>query len=286
MRASILVSLGLWSTLSRAQLFPPIDVGGGVDKYWETDGTGGSGPYKAYFRTDPDLPDHTIYAPEELPEGVKLPVIAWGNGGCIAKGTYFINFLINLASHGFVIAAPGEPEPRRVSQSDPEHLTQTLDWAERANRSGQFAGHLDTTKLAIAGQSCGGVEAIEIAAEEGDRLTAIGIFNSGLLNIFDTPKLRRLKNPIAYFLGGPTDIAYRNGERDYDNLPRTLPAWKGNLPVGHFATFAEKQGGKFGVAAVNYFKWQLYGDEEARNALIGNPPGLEADGWDIEYKNF
>ena len=68
-------------------------------------------------------------------------------------------------------------------------------------------------------------------------MSAIGIFNSGLLNIFDTIKLRRLENPIAYFLGGPDDIAYRNGERDYGNLPRRLPAWKGSLDVGHFGTY-------------------------------------------------
>jgi hypothetical protein len=40
------------------------------------------------------------------------------------------------------------------------------------------------------------------------------------------------------------------------------------------------------VAAVNYFKWQLYGDQAAGRMFIGNPPGLAADGWDIEYKNF
>jgi dienelactone hydrolase len=166
-----------------------------------------------------------------------MPVIAWGNGGCIAKGTYFINFLINLASHGFVIAAPGEPEPANPGQSDNSHLVETLDWAARANAAGQFAGHLDPTKLAVAGQSCGGVEATEVAAEEGDRLTCIGIFNSGLLSLLGRFTLRTIENPIAYFLGGPDDIAYRQGERDYDNLPRGVPAWKGNLDVGHFATF-------------------------------------------------
>lgn len=132
--------------------------------------------------------------------------------------------------------APGEPEPESPGQSTKEHLTETLDWVERANNAGTFAGHLDTSKIAVAGQSCGGVEATEIAAEE-DRVSAVGIFNSGLLNEKDTPLLQNITEPVAYFLGGPTDIAYKNGERDYGNLGDSLPAWKGNLDVGHMGTY-------------------------------------------------
>lgn len=82
MKVSITVLLGLRATLAKAQ--------GGVPAYEETDGTGGSGPYKvreyrifsfiisplplpgfkrpeglteafpkAYFQTDPELPTHT-----------------------------------------------------------------------------------------------------------------------------------------------------------------------------------------------------------------------------------
>ena len=49
-----------------------------------------------------------------------------------------------------------------------------------------------------------------------------------------------------------TLVAYPNGERDYDNLPNGLPAWKGNLDVGHMATWSEVNGGEFGNIAV---KW-------------------------------
>jgi hypothetical protein len=43
---------------------------------------GTTGPYKSQYSTDPNLPKHTIYAPLNPPEGVKLPVLIWGNGGC------------------------------------------------------------------------------------------------------------------------------------------------------------------------------------------------------------
>jgi hypothetical protein len=45
----------------------------------------GTGPYKSHpaGRTDPSLPDHTIYAPiAPPPADVKLPVIVFGEGGC------------------------------------------------------------------------------------------------------------------------------------------------------------------------------------------------------------
>lgn len=59
---------------------------GGDGKYTRTDGSGGSGPYKAMYTTDPGLRRHTIYLPKSIPEGIKLPVVIWGNGACYAKG--------------------------------------------------------------------------------------------------------------------------------------------------------------------------------------------------------
>jgi hypothetical protein len=59
---------------------------GGDGKYARTDGSGGSGPYKAAYTTDPGLRRHTIYLPKSIPEGIKLPVVIWGNGACYGKG--------------------------------------------------------------------------------------------------------------------------------------------------------------------------------------------------------
>jgi hypothetical protein len=44
--------------------------------------SGGSGPYKAKWVTDPTLPKHTIYAPiSPPPANVKMPVVVFGEGG-------------------------------------------------------------------------------------------------------------------------------------------------------------------------------------------------------------
>lgn len=48
----------------------------------------GTGPYRpANYSADAGLPRHTIYKPLDTPANVKLPVLIWGEGGCIGIGT-------------------------------------------------------------------------------------------------------------------------------------------------------------------------------------------------------
>jgi hypothetical protein len=56
--------------------------------------SGITGPYKSEYSTDPNLPKHTIYAPLNAPEGIKLPVLIWGNGACsyVYDDHYRVNF--------------------------------------------------------------------------------------------------------------------------------------------------------------------------------------------------
>lgn len=120
-------------------------------------------------------------------------------------------------------------------------LIESFDWIIKNAASGEYAGKIDPKKIVVAGQSCGGLEAVEVSNDP--RIIATGIFNSGLLNpTRDAAFLRRLTKPIFYFAGGPDDIAYENAERDYKNLPNGLPAWKGQLNVGHFATWRDANG--------------------------------------------
>lgn len=74
------------------------------------DDSGGSGPYKAALFTDPTLRKHTIYVrATPPPSNIKLPVVVWGKGLCAATGTFFYNFLMEVASHGFVVISDGAP---------------------------------------------------------------------------------------------------------------------------------------------------------------------------------
>ena len=246
---------------------------------------GGSGPYPADYETSLRLRDHTIYRPETIPDGLKLPIVAWGNGACRADGTWFQNILREFASHGFLVIANGRPGGSGTTDAD--MLTEAIDWAiaENGRIGSRYRGKIDTGRIAVMGQSCGGLEAYEVSARDS-RVTATGIFNSGLLSPLDKPLLSRLRAPIAYFIGGPTDIAYRNAMDDWRRLPSGLPAFMGNLDVGHFATYDQPNGGEFGRVGSAWIKWQLKGDAAAKSLFVGPDCRLCNTDWDVMQKNL
>jgi len=226
------------------------------------------GPYKAVLESDPGLPDRTVYRPEVLGE-VKHPIVVWANGGCSTDGTYFSKFLLELASYGFVAIADGKPNGSgsRSIGTNGVPQTEALDWiiAENERPCSQYYHKLDVTKTAAAGQSCGGLMSLGASADK--RLTTVGIFNSGLFER-DQKIYAGLHTPIAYFIGGPDDIAYAQAEADVAAIS-TVPLFYGNLDVGHFATWAEDNAGEFGRVGVEWFKWQLMGDAASAKVFTG-----------------
>ena len=186
----------------------------------------GSGKYKAKYFADPSLPNHTIYAPKVAPIGVKLPVLVWGNGACMNTGTLFYDFLVEIASHGYLVVANGPPgkdvvedgevniEPsagllgaQGSGQSKPSQLTESVHWVVKGGAAKY--GDIDTAKIAAAGQSCGGLEAYS-ASYHDDRVKLTMLFNSGVISEDQKKLLKELKAPVGYFLGGPKDAAYAN----------------------------------------------------------------------------
>ncbi|MDI5980312.1 alpha/beta hydrolase [Amycolatopsis magusensis] len=245
---------------------------------------GGSGPYSAGYETTFRLPDHTIYRPGTLPAGIKLPIVAWGNGACRADGTWFENILTEWASHGFLVIANGRPGG--FGQTDPEMLIESIDWAiaENSRLGSKYRNKIDTTKVAVMGQSCGGIETYEVA--DDPRITTTVLWNSGLLDDSQNNLLQQLHAPIAYFIGGPSDIAYPNAMDDWQRLPAGLPAFMGNLDVGHFGTFDQPNGGEFGRVGGHWLKWQLKGDQTSKTQFVGPACGLCSTDWEVQQKNL
>jgi poly(3-hydroxybutyrate) depolymerase len=229
----------------------------------------GDGPYSpAGYITDASLPRHTIYRPETPPEE-PMPVLVWGNGACSADGTGAQNFLGQVASHGFLAISAGTPGGG--GSSTVEWMTEAVEWAVNG-ANGLF--NVDTTRIMAAGYSCGGTEAYEM--QNNPAVSALGIFNSGLLSNYEFAS--QITKPILFALGGPDDIAYPNGERDYAALPADLPTWKGNLnAVGHGGTYGETNGGLFAKAAANWMLWLYKGDAEAGAYFAEG--AATADGW-------
>jgi Chlorophyllase len=275
----------------------------------KVDNSPGSGPYPSHWVIDSRLPLHTIYRPIAAATE-KLPVIIWGNSGCFKEGTFFANFLNDIASYGYLVIANGAP------QTDPEkniyaveHATDSwasIDWITEIAGTSNYTD-VNASKLAVAGQSCGGLEALNTTIERAAKITTTGMFNSGYLAKTDKPKLLTFTHPIAYFLGGTGDgklkppnlsytsmywqtslVAYSNGESDYAYFPNNTKnfIWKGVQDVGHMATYNEKYGGDFSIAARQWFGWQLKGDQAAKQQLLTAKLAIaDASGpWNVTYK--
>ncbi|KAK4171783.1 hypothetical protein QBC36DRAFT_365217 [Triangularia setosa] len=246
-------------------------------------GPTGNGPFApAHYTTDSSLSGHTLYLPRNVPQGAKIPVLIWGNGACSANGLDFLNFLTQIASHGVFVISSGSPGGQ--GSTNAQMMTRAIDWVTRSTTKERYPW-LETSRISVSGMSCGGVEAYTAGVND-NRVTTIGIYNSGLLSEQESRNVvPKINKPIFYFMGGLSDIAFNNGERDYRLLPQSTPTWKGNLNVGHGGTYGDQNGGKFGVAAVRYYQWALRGNATAANFFTNNQEA-NRDGWSVESRSL
>jgi len=274
--------------------------------------TVGSGPYKAIMEMDPGLPGHTIYRPDDLSalNGTSLPIVVWGNGACANAGNFFAPFLTEISSYGYLVIALGpivqlngagfpqgpavlpRPQGSSPAQSPPNlpppathsvQLIEAVTWAiaENQRAGSKYYQRLDSKKIAAMGQSCGGVQAIEVAADP--RITTAMIWNSGL---FPKPTemaggkpmgkddLKSLHTPVAYISGDAQDIAFANADDDFERIG-SVPIFRGyERGVTHGGTYLQPGGGEFSGVAVAWLDWQLKGDQRASLMFKGENCGL------------
>lgn len=246
------------------------------------------GPMMPVIESDPGLDTYTVYRPMTL-EDKKYPIVVWANGGCIKNGTMFSRFLLEIASHGFVIVAEGKPNGSGMGplETNGEPQKVAMDWIiKEADRPcSKYYRKLDTSKIAAMGQSCGGLMTLGVSGDK--RLTTVMIWNSGMFER-DQKIYMGLHTPIAYIIGGPDDVAYPQAQADFEAIT-TVPLFYANNAVGHTGTYAQDNGGEFAQVGISWLKWQLYGDTTASagGMFTGADCGLCKDSkWTIKKKNM
>ncbi len=265
---------------------------------------GGSGMYPALMISEPSLPTHTVFRPQDLKmfdKKNKMPIIAWGNGACGNSPWEHLNFLSEVASHGFLVVAigpmPQEGQRGGSGQTKASQLIDAIDWAiaQNKDKKSPYYKKLDVNKIAVSGMSCGGLQAMESAGDP--RVSAVIICNSGIfitgtssgmpgMPPVTKDQLKKVHTPILYLLGGETDIAYANGMDDFKQINH-VPAFVANMNVGHGGTYMRPHGGEFAKVALAWYKWHLKGDKEAAKLFTGNPSGLSIDpNWKVDKKNM
>lgn len=244
-----------------------------------------TGAHQVVIETDPGLAGKTIYRPSDLGPGKKYPILVWGNGACARNSTETADYYAEIASHGYVVINEGTPGGKESYDMGAGlgtlggYLIKGFDWALQQNGKpcSRFYQSLDTM-VGSFGWSCGGLMAY--GASLDPRVDATIIMSSGLLNP-DQATLNKLHAPIAYAIGGPDDMAYPNGLRDFNGIAH-LPTVFANVPsAGHGGTYWADNGGEFAKFAVAWFNWFLKGDTGAtgRQKFIGNTCGFCSGQW-------
>jgi len=124
-----------------------------------------------------------VYSPKSPPAG-KLPVIVFSHG-LASRPEDFSEAMRQLASHGYVVAAPQHPGSDAIwlkkmlrglhkdifdindFSNRPKDISFVIDELERRN-AGRFSGKLDLTRVALAGHSFGGYTVLALAGATVD----------------------------------------------------------------------------------------------------------------------
>jgi len=258
----------------------------------------GSGPYEVVVETnsDPGINEGTIYRPAELGGGERYPIFVWGNGACERKGLANSAAMAQIASHGYFVVADGKPNggdsnipmsSDYVGMAAP--LLAYITWAiaENDKPCSAYYQSLDTAKIAANGFSCGGLMASGTSSDP--RLTTYGITSSGLTSPSQA-FYAAVHTPVLVILGGPSDIAYENGERDYESISALgHPIMLFSKDIGHGGDLWDPNGGDFTRINLAWLNWWLKGDEGAtgKGVLVGDGCTYCRDGaWEVKAANL
>jgi hypothetical protein len=260
----------------------------------------GSGPHKVTVESnsDPGVACGTIYRPTDLGGTEKYPIFVWGEGACSRSGTSNQASMAEIASHGYFVVADGPVGSAgncgTISMSTDvvgmgKVMVGYIDWAvaENGKSCSAYYQSLDTTKIASDGFSCGGLMSYGTAADP--RMTAVAITSSGMTSAVAS-FYKTIHTPVKILLGGSGDIAYTNGERDYDQItalgiPTILLSKAG---AGHGGDLGNGKG-DFNSVNLAWLNWQLKGDETAtgKGALVGSSCKYCTDStWEVKSKNL
>lgn len=243
---------------------------------------GGSGAYKAEAREEKSFKDAVIYKPTDLKAAVAhegcLPVVVWANGGCNDTSLPHERMLNEVASRGYIVIALGSMQntidDRPLQKSPNEQMLQAMDWiaAQNARKRSEYCGMVNVEQIAVAGQSCGGAQALAVSSDPRVRTTLM--VNSGMgdmeMSGASRLSLHDLHAPILYMPGGESDIAYANAVLDYERIGHVQAAFANHLTAGHVGDFDQPYGGSYARMMTAWLDWQLKGRADRGDIFLRN----------------
>ena len=277
------------------------------------------GPYQTMSEPTFGKPGLILFRPTNLdafPARDKLPVLVWGNGGCGIDTTRYGDFLSTIVSHGFIAlgtvplegAAPQQgaaPQPGARRQATADDLRGAVDWAfaENGRAGSPLNGKIDTTQVAVMGQSCGGFLSVALGADA--RVDTIGVFNSGVQppnpnapapannqgangpRFPTTDALKDLHGPVLLINGHERDFLMAASKATFDAINHVPAFYGARHGAGHTATVFHPGGGEYANVASKWLKWQFKKDAEASKMFVGADCSLCTNSnWDTASKGM
>jgi hypothetical protein len=258
----------------------------------------GSGSHKVVVETntDPGIKEGTIFRPSDLGPDKKYPIFVWGEGACARQGLANSAAMAEIASYGYFVVADGTPSGggTNIAMSNDvvgmgKIMVSYISWAIAENEKpcSAYYQSLDTTKVAANGFSCGGLMAAGTAADP--RITTWGVTSSGLTSA-NAAFYKTVHTPVLVIVGGPSDMAYPNGKRDYENISALgFPIMFFSKDIGHGGDLGRPNGGDFTKINLSWLNWQLKGDTGAtgKGVLVGAGCKYCTDSaWEVMSKNL
>ena len=292
-------------------------------------GSAGAQPAPAFVKeTVAALPGYNVYRPADLAtRRAPAPVIVWANGGCVKRDLTWARLFERWAGAGYVVvtihdpnfkppkppagAAAGTPPITATAADSPEAMARAragagmqaketaeaqrkaIDWAAAANRTGSYRGKLDLARVVAAGNSCGGISSLNLAASE-PRVKSVFILSGssigpGAKAEAVQPVMSKVRAPAIWVVGGPEDLARAASEMDYSFQPAGQPGVIVYRRAFDHRTVSTDPATLREVAemGVLWFRASLYGDRAAARQLTTTVCApCTADLWTVKAKHI
>lgn len=211
-------------------------------------------------------------------DGLKHPILIWGPGAGSWPAIYQ-TLLDHVASHGFVIVSYN-------STPDGPELNKAIDWiVDESKREGSvYFNKVDTTKIAMGGQSAGSLATFKAAGDA--RLTTTLHINGGT---FDPhTDVMKLAKPALFIWGDDPAVTGGDGTNvsdlarpncDYDFMHAKAPVWYGNVIGSSHTTvidnpLSDKKSSDdplmkhYLAATLGWLRWQSHGQAALFSARL------------------
>ena len=241
-----------------------------------------------------DEPVFKLRLPADPDEtGWLLPVIVWANGGCFRSEFTWAPLFERWARAGFaVLSLSVEDEDdlfMQLSQTSVGDHGELIDWVVAQNESGPYAGKLDLDRIVVAGNSCGGVTALGVAAEDERAAAVFVLSGSSAVGSVNRSVMGAISVPVGYIVGGSEDIASGAANGDYEAMADGVAGMVVSRFEGDHQTVSTEPEILPEVAeiALNWMDLAIYGTSEAYDALNSSDVcgGCAPGHWSLQSKH-